>query len=155
MPAPTQSYPVSFDVTNDMVDYASVQLLRDYGSSSNAVVLLKPGETLFLTLDSGSVYRYAFKTRTRVVNVMCERIPSLALFALLTALVLDLCLFTYTYSARSWRDVHCQTSTLFTAAVGVAAAPSVQQTESHLLSTGFSVEKRWRDYRYCMSSWED
>ncbi|TFL03555.1 hypothetical protein BDV98DRAFT_504244 [Pterulicium gracile] len=127
MPAPTQSYPVSFDVTNDMVDYASVQLLRDYGSSSNAVVLLKPGETLFLTLDSGSVYRYAFKTRTRVVNVI----------------------------ARSWRDVHCQTSTLFTAAVGVAAAPSVQQTESHLLSTGFSVEKRWRDYRYCMSSWED
>lgn len=70
MPAPTQaSYEVCLDFTNDTHDCATIQLLRDYGRSTSAIVLLHPGESVTLVLDAGSVYKYALKSRTKVANV--------------------------------------------------------------------------------------
>lgn len=85
MPGLTEAYEVLLDFTNDTHDAATVQLLRDYGRTSNAVVLLQPGESVTLVLDAGSAYQYALKTRSKVVNV----------------------------TARSWRDVNCAVSQLF------------------------------------------
>ncbi|KAI0931983.1 hypothetical protein AcV5_004656 [Taiwanofungus camphoratus] len=84
MPASTQ-YEVLLDFTNDTHDCASVQLLRDYGRNTDAIVLLHPGESITLVLDAGSVYQYALKTRSKVANV----------------------------TARTWRDVNCAVSQLF------------------------------------------
>lgn len=70
MPAPTQaSYEVCLDFTNDTHDCATIQLLRDYGRSTSAILLLHPGESVTLILDAGSVYKYALKSRTKVANV--------------------------------------------------------------------------------------
>ncbi|KAN0100693.1 hypothetical protein V8E55_000677 [Tylopilus felleus] len=89
MPAPTHdSYEVCLDFTNDTHDCASIQLLRDYGRSTSAIVLLHPGESVTLILDAGSLYKYALKSRTKVANV----------------------------SARSWRDIQCDISHLFAGA---------------------------------------
>ncbi|KAH7911961.1 hypothetical protein BJ138DRAFT_1062139 [Hygrophoropsis aurantiaca] len=85
MPAITHAYEVLLDFTNDTHDCATIQLLRDYGWNTNAVVLLHPGESITLVLDAGSVYKYALKTQTKVANV----------------------------SARSWRDINCDISQLF------------------------------------------
>lgn len=71
MPAPTQSYEVLLDFTNDTHDCATIQLLRDYGRNTSAVVLLHPGESVALVLDAGSVYKYALKSRSKVANVRC------------------------------------------------------------------------------------
>ena len=88
MPGTTQ-YEVLLDFTNDTHDCATVQLQRDYGRNSGAIVLLHPGESVTLVLDAGepvfrqtaiaympqltadigTVYKYALKTRTRVANV--------------------------------------------------------------------------------------
>ncbi|KAH9837122.1 uncharacterized protein C8Q71DRAFT_586440 [Rhodofomes roseus] len=84
MPASTQ-YEVLLDFTNDTHDCATVQLLRNYGRNSGAIVLLHPGESITLVLDAGSVYQYALKTRSKVANV----------------------------TARTWRDVNCAVSQLF------------------------------------------
>jgi len=85
MPSHLQSYDILLDLTNDMHDSVSIQLLRDYGRGMGAVVLLNPTETVTLVLESGSAYRYAVKSRTKVANV----------------------------TARSWRDTHCYISHLF------------------------------------------
>lgn len=85
MPGVTEAYEVLLDFTNDTHDAATVQLLRDYGRSANAIVLLHPGESITLVLDAGSKYQYAFKTRSKVANV----------------------------TARAWRDVNCTVSQLF------------------------------------------
>ena len=85
MPALTQDYEVLLDFVNDTHDCATVQLLRDYGRNTGAIVLLRPGESVTLVLDAGtsshaaisprltlsagSVYQYALKTRSKVVNV--------------------------------------------------------------------------------------
>lgn len=69
MPSISQSYEVLLDFTNDTLDTASLQLLRDYGRTSNRAVLLKPGETITLVLDAGDSYKYTLKTRTKVVNI--------------------------------------------------------------------------------------
>ena len=85
MPGTTQ-YEVLLDFTNDTHDCATVQLQRDYGRNTGAIVLLHPGESVTLVLDAGThlladdtrqrltasagtVYKYALKTRTRVANV--------------------------------------------------------------------------------------
>lgn len=70
MPA-LQNYDVLFDLTNDMHDLVSIQLLRDYGRQSGRIVLLNPAETLTLILESGSSYHYAVKSQTKVANVTC------------------------------------------------------------------------------------
>lgn len=77
MPALTQdSYEVCLDFTNDTHDCATIQLLRDYGRSTSAIVLLHPGESVTLVLDAGSVYKYALKSRTKVANVRCASFTS-------------------------------------------------------------------------------
>lgn len=78
MPSLVQSYDVLLDIINDMHDSVSVQLLRDYGRNTGAVVLLHPTETVTLVLESGSSYRYAFKSRTRVANVTYVLSPYLS-----------------------------------------------------------------------------
>ncbi|KAJ3559758.1 hypothetical protein NM688_g139 [Phlebia brevispora] len=57
MPARTEGYEVLLDFINDTHDCATIQLLRDYGRNSGAIVLLHPGESVTLVLDAGSVYR--------------------------------------------------------------------------------------------------
>ncbi|KAJ3490566.1 hypothetical protein NLI96_g1368 [Meripilus lineatus] len=86
MPGLSEAYEVLLDFTNDTHDAATVQLLRDYGRGTNAIVLLHPGESITLVLDAGarftspnalwmiytspgSVYQYALKTRSKVANV--------------------------------------------------------------------------------------
>lgn len=63
------SYEVLLVFTNDTRDFATVQLLRDYGRNTGAIVLLHPGESVTLVLDAGSVYRYALKAHAKVANV--------------------------------------------------------------------------------------
>lgn len=70
MPAPTQSYEVLLDFTNDTHDNVTIQLSKDYGRNYDAIVLLNPAESITLILDSGSIYRYAVKTRSNVADVM-------------------------------------------------------------------------------------
>lgn len=64
-----QNYDILLDLTNDMHDLVSIQLLVDYGRTGNSVVLLKPTETLTLVLESGTPYQYAVKFHTKVANV--------------------------------------------------------------------------------------
>lgn len=52
MPGTTQ-YEVLLDFTNDTHDCATVQLQRDYGRGTGAIVLLHPGESVTLVLDAG------------------------------------------------------------------------------------------------------
>ena len=52
MPGTTQ-YEVLLDFTNDTHDCATVQLQRDYGRNTGAIVLLHPGESVTLVLDAG------------------------------------------------------------------------------------------------------
>ncbi|KAF4623705.1 hypothetical protein D9613_001880 [Agrocybe pediades] len=68
MPA-LESYDVFLDLTNDMHDSVSIQVLRDYGRSPGHAVLLRPTESLTLILESGSSYQYAVKFHTKVANV--------------------------------------------------------------------------------------
>lgn len=69
MPSVSQSYEVILDFTNDTLDSATVQLLRDYGRPTNRIILLNPGETMSLVLDAGDTYRYTLKTKSKVVNI--------------------------------------------------------------------------------------
>ncbi|GJE87599.1 hypothetical protein PsYK624_036820 [Phanerochaete sordida] len=96
MPARTEDYEVLLYFVNDTHDCATVQLLRDYGRNTGTTVLLRPGESVTLVLDAGSVYQYALKTRSKVVNV----------------------------TARSYRDVNCTVSQLFPGGMPSAAAPA-------------------------------
>lgn len=54
MPARTEDYEVLLDFINDTHDCATVQLLRDYGRNTGAIVLLHPGESVTLVLDAGA-----------------------------------------------------------------------------------------------------
>ncbi|KAH9486857.1 hypothetical protein JR316_0000922 [Psilocybe cubensis] len=85
MPA-LENYDIFLDLTNDMHDPVSIQLLRDYDRQTGRVVLLHPTESLTLILESGSSYQYAVKFRTKVANV----------------------------TAKSWKDITCSISQLFT-----------------------------------------
>ncbi|PPR00491.1 hypothetical protein CVT24_005551 [Panaeolus cyanescens] len=86
MPAPVQTYDVILTLVNDMHDMLSIQLLQDYGRCPSKCVVLQPGESQMLILESGGVYQYALKSRTKVANV----------------------------SVRSWRDTHHLASHIFT-----------------------------------------
>lgn len=85
MPSHLQTYEVLLDFTNDSRDCATIQLLRDYGHATGAIVLLHPGESITLVLDAGAIYRYALKTHSKVANV----------------------------TARTWRDIRCDVSQMF------------------------------------------
>jgi hypothetical protein len=69
MPSHSQPYEVLLDFMNDTPNCVTIQLLRDYGRNSGAIVLLYPGDTITLILDAGSVYRYALKSQSKVANV--------------------------------------------------------------------------------------
>ncbi|KAI9572893.1 hypothetical protein HD554DRAFT_2014441 [Boletus coccyginus] len=123
MPVPTQdSYEVCLDFTNDTHDCTTIQLLRDYGRSTSAIVLLHPGESVTLVLDAGSLYKYALKSRTKVANV----------------------------SARSWRDIRCDISQLFSGGISSRTSHRASPT---LQCNGVIVDQVWRDYRF--NVWND
>jgi hypothetical protein len=69
MPAITQDYEVLLVITNDSHDCATVQLLRDYGRHTGAIVLLQPTEAVTLVLEAGSTYKYVIKTQSKLVSV--------------------------------------------------------------------------------------
>ncbi|TFK57195.1 hypothetical protein OE88DRAFT_1650822 [Heliocybe sulcata] len=96
MPSISAAYEVLLDLTNDTRDFASVQLLRDYGRNTASAVVLRPGETLTLVLDAGSVYSYAVKAHTKVANI----------------------------TARTWRDTRCNVSGLFSSSVSQPSYPA-------------------------------
>ncbi|KAK7463665.1 hypothetical protein VKT23_005606 [Stygiomarasmius scandens] len=120
MPSHIQSYEILLDFSNDTDAAVTIQLCRDYGRNTNAVVLLHPSESVTLILDSGSVYRYAVKTGSgsvyKVANVV----------------------------ARSWRNIHCNISHLFSSA-------NSSYRDSSLPVDGVVVDKLWRDYRIIWS----
>ncbi|EIW64394.1 uncharacterized protein TRAVEDRAFT_33182 [Trametes versicolor FP-101664 SS1] len=126
MPGTTQ-YEVLLDFTNDTHDCATVQLQRDYGRGTGAIVLLHPGESVTLVLDAGTVYKYALKTRSRVANV----------------------------TARAWRDVRCTVSQLFPSTAPASAHPPQSPTSAEPLRPvqGITVDQLWRDMRFCI--WND
>lgn len=64
-----QSYDILLDLTNDMQNPVSIQLLRDYGRTSSRIVVLQPTESLSLILESGTSYQYAVKLQAKVANV--------------------------------------------------------------------------------------
>lgn len=64
-----QNYDILLDLTNDMHDPVSIQLLRDYGRTTSKVILLHPAESLTLILESGTSYQYAVKLHSKVANV--------------------------------------------------------------------------------------
>ncbi|KAG9314432.1 hypothetical protein JVU11DRAFT_5229 [Chiua virens] len=120
MPAPTHvSYEVCLDFINDTHDCATIQLLRDYGRATSAIVLLHPGESVTLILDAGSVYKYALKSRTK------------------------------SPTARSWRDVRCDISQLFSG----APSRTSPRASPPPLCNGVTVDRVWRDYRF--NVWND
>ncbi|KAI8981288.1 hypothetical protein BD414DRAFT_95817 [Trametes punicea] len=120
MPGTTQ-YEVLLDFTNDTHDCATVQLQRDYGRNTGAIVLLHPGESVTLVLDAGTVYKYALKTRSRVANV----------------------------TARAWRDVRCTVSQLFPGGVSHASLSSAPSEPLRPVQ-GITVDHLWRDMRFCI-----
>jgi len=112
MPAITQDYEVLLVVTNDSHDCATVQLLRAYGRNTGAIVLLPPPEAVTLVLEAGSTYKYVIKTQSKLVSV----------------------------SVRTWRDVQCTVSQLFSSTVTTSQPIS--------LVNGITVDRIWRDYRF-------
>jgi len=112
MPAITQDYEVLLVITNDSHDCATVQLLRDYGRNTGAIVLLQPTEAVTLVLEAGSTYKYVIKTQSKLVSV----------------------------SVRTWRDVQCTVSQLFSSPVTTSQPIS--------LVNGITVDRIWRDYRF-------
>ncbi|PPQ88606.1 hypothetical protein CVT25_010182 [Psilocybe cyanescens] len=119
MPA-LENYDIFLDLTNDMHDPVSIQLLRDYDRQAGRVVLLYPAESLTLILESGSSYQYAVKSRTKVANV----------------------------TARSWKDITCSISQLFTGNSMDSLSSSVSSAAS-----GVRVDRLWRDHRF--SIWNE
>lgn len=97
MPTITEDYEVLLRFSNDTHDCATVQLSRDYGRNTGAIVLFHPGEVVTLILEAGSTYRYVLKTRSKVASV----------------------------SARTWRDVQCAVSQLFASAGSQSQAGSM------------------------------
>ncbi|KAI6047566.1 hypothetical protein EDC04DRAFT_2863793 [Pisolithus marmoratus] len=75
-----------------------------------------------LVLDAGSMYKYALKSRSKVANV----------------------------SARSWRDVHCHISQLFS---GASPPRSPSPCASIPSTNGITVDRIWRDHRF--NVWND
>ncbi|KAF9056249.1 hypothetical protein BJ165DRAFT_1432039 [Panaeolus papilionaceus] len=79
MPAPVDSYDVILTFANDMHDMISIQLLRDYGRCPSKAVVLQPGESQSLILESGATYQYAVKSHTKVANVSYVNLNGLLL----------------------------------------------------------------------------
>ncbi|KJA29155.1 hypothetical protein HYPSUDRAFT_127375 [Hypholoma sublateritium FD-334 SS-4] len=117
-----QSYDILLDLTNDMQTPVSVQLLRDYGRTSNRIIVLHPTESLTLILESGTSYQYAVKLQAKVANV----------------------------TAKSWRDVTCPISQLFTGSTSDAVSSNVTQSQG---GNGIRVDRVWKDNRF--NIWND
>ncbi|KAI0274631.1 hypothetical protein BC834DRAFT_2185 [Gloeopeniophorella convolvens] len=116
MPSITQDYEALLVITNDSHDCAMVQLLRDYGRNTGAVVLLQPTEAVTLVLEAGSTYKYVLKTQSKLVSV----------------------------SVRTWRDIQCSVSQLFSSPVSVPQHTAVSPVN------GITVDRIWRDFRFNM-----
>jgi len=142
MPAITQSYEVLLDFTNDTHDFATIQLLREYGRNTSAVVLLHPGESITLVLEAGSIYKYALKSHSKVANVRCVFRACVPLDSS--------CLMCMANSARSWRDIQCEISHLF---AGGAPTWSSLRGSTSPPANGVTVDRVWRDYRF--NIWND
>ncbi|KAF8198924.1 hypothetical protein BJ912DRAFT_950238 [Pholiota molesta] len=115
-----ESYDILLDLTNDMHDPVSIQLLRDYGRTSSPIILLHPTEMLTLILESGTSYQYAVKLHAKVANV----------------------------TAKSWRDITCSTSQLFTGSSTESLSSNITQAVN-----GVRVDRLWRDHRF--NVWDD
>ena len=71
MPARTEDYEVLLDFTNDTHECATVQLLRDYGRNSGAIVLLRPGESVTLVLEAG-MYKISISAISAYPDALCR-----------------------------------------------------------------------------------
>lgn len=140
MPSLGQSYEVLLDFTNDTHDCATVQLLRDYGRNTGAIVLLHPGESVTLVLDAGAMYQYALKTHSKIANVTYVTSLTGPFIVVLNV----------GHRARAWRDVRCDVSQLF-------ATTAPQRSSPHTIlppaSNGVTVDRIWRDHRFTV--WGD
>ncbi|KAJ3813751.1 hypothetical protein EV368DRAFT_48347 [Lentinula lateritia] len=118
MPALLHNYEVLLDFNNDTSKPVSIQLSEDYGHNTNAIVLLLPSEAVSLILQPGSLYRYAVKINSGSVYKVAD------------------------VSARSWRDIHCDISHLF------SGGSSSRLDNSSAPLDGVAVNRLWRDYRF-------
>ncbi|KAF9069126.1 hypothetical protein BDP27DRAFT_1447934 [Rhodocollybia butyracea] len=116
MPALLHNYQVQLDFNNDTGRPVSIQLSKDYGRSTASIVLLLPSEEVTLVLDPGSVYHYAVKISSGSVYKVAD------------------------VRARSWRDMHCDISHLFSG--GSASRYNNTSADGALV-----VDRLWRDYR--------
>jgi hypothetical protein len=144
MPGLTSNYEVLLDFKNDTADPATVQLQKDYGHNPGNAVLLHPGESVTLVLNAGASYRYCLKTHSNVANVTCVSIPVVrpAQSVLTDA---------SPASARSWRDMQFDMSHVFPE--GTSSWPPSWLSAPCSLVAGVTVDKLWRDVRFCM--WYD
>ncbi|TFY58064.1 hypothetical protein EVJ58_g6642 [Rhodofomes roseus] len=124
MPASTQ-YEVLLDFTNDTHDCATVQLLRNYGRNSGAIVLLHPGESITLVLDAGQSHYDGY-------GMVADARRRLGL------------------SIRTKDTVEGCERNLFP-----SGSHTISQTSSDPRRPvhGITVDRLWRDMRFCM--WND
>ncbi|KAJ3719835.1 hypothetical protein EV361DRAFT_880934 [Lentinula raphanica] len=125
MPALLNNYEVLLDFNNDTSRPVSIQLSQDYGRNTTAIVLLLPSETLSLILQPGSLYRYAVKINSGSAYKVAD------------------------VSARSWRDIRCDISHLFSGGIASRFDDSSTSTRD-----GVVVDRLWRDYRISCF-WDD
>lgn len=133
-----QAFDVLFDLTNDLHNPISIQLLRDYGRTSARTIVLHPTESLTLILESGISYQYAVKSQTKVANVTWVTSVAQSYFALLLMIL---------SSAKSWSDITCSISQLFGA---ISTDPLSSQTQG---GNGIRVDRIWKDQRF--NVWND
>lgn len=145
MPSITQPYEVLLDFTNDTHDPATVQLLRDFDRQAHATVLLRPGESLTLVLDAGMDYQYALKTRSKVVNVTCVFFRLISILYTRTSGHSHIIILLVSFSAKAWRDINCVVSELFP-----PGSPPWPSTRRRSPVTGITVDRLFRDLRFCM-----
>ncbi|KAH9950484.1 hypothetical protein B0H21DRAFT_536720 [Amylocystis lapponica] len=157
MPASTQ-YEVLLDFTNDTHDCASVQLLRDYGRNTDAIVLLHPGESVTLILDAGkspsgtradwtSDGRDRLRVQVRAQDALQGRQRDVSRQSMTFALgAHHACSQRKDVAGRQLRCIAAVSQRLAALAPASAADPwrPVQ---------GITVDRLWRDMRFCM--WND
>ncbi|KIK71088.1 hypothetical protein GYMLUDRAFT_33214 [Collybiopsis luxurians FD-317 M1] len=110
---------VLLEFNNDTLRPVSIQLSEDYGRNADAIVLLLPGESVPLIIIPGSIYHYAVKINSGSVYKVAD------------------------VSARSWRDMRCDVSHLF------SSGSTSRYNNSFAPLDGVVVNRLWHDYRIC------
>lgn len=107
MPTSTIPFEVLFEFTNYTLDAATLQLMRgdDGFSSGGGMILLHGRESVSLVLNAGSTYRYTVKQKARKAQI--SWVLSAVRFRM------QLIVSTFLRRVRTWQDIQCNTSSVF------------------------------------------